>query len=67
MLVSFRHVEHTDALTQPSQILCFTMLFNRPDRDTQKCPSREASATYAIDVPWTHATRHPVKLHLKSV
>jgi len=43
------------------KILCFTILFNRPD--TPKRPSSWASTPHVIQVPWTHLTQH-LKLHL---
>jgi len=50
-----------------------TLLFNPPNptlynafqsaRHLKSAPSRGASTSHVIDVPWTHPTQHP-KLHL---
>jgi len=48
--------------TQPPQILCFIMPFNRPHIPKVPLPMG-ASTPHTIHIPWTHPTPHS-KLHL---
>ena len=54
---------HSSPSYTTTKTVCFTILFNRPNRHPKSAHSRGACTPHAIHVPWTHQTQHPM-LHL---